>query len=96
MVVGVVVCGVMVVGVVVCSVVVVDIMVSGVMVVGVVVCSVVVVGVVVADILLFNSLAKLKKVFFARIISKISALTILQHINFINNKPFGKIKHALL
>ena len=33
---------------------------------------------------------------FARIISKISALTILQYINFINNKPLGQIKHALL
>ena len=33
---------------------------------------------------------------FARIISKISALTILQYINFINNKPIGQIKHALL
>ena len=74
----------MVVGVVVCSVVV----------VGVVVCSVVVVGVVVADILLFNSLAELKKK--CSLISKISALTILQYINFINNKLFGKIKHALL
>lgn len=26
---------------------------------------------------------------------KISALTILQHINFINNKPIGRIKYAL-
>ena len=33
---------------------------------------------------------------FARIISKISALTILQYINFINDKPLGQIKHALL
>lgn len=26
---------------------------------------------------------------------KISALTILQYINFINNKPIGRIKYAL-
>lgn len=33
---------------------------------------------------------------FARIISKVSALTILQHINFINNKPIERIKYALV
>jgi len=33
---------------------------------------------------------------FALIISKGSAMTVLQHINFINNKPIGQIKHALL
>ena len=33
---------------------------------------------------------------FARIISKISALTVLQYINFINNKPIGRIKYALV
>ena len=27
---------------------------------------------------------------------KISALTILQYINFINNKPIGRIKYALI
>lgn len=32
---------------------------------------------------------------FARIIDKVSTLTILQHVNFINNKPIGKIKYAL-
>ncbi|MBR1425910.1 MAG: IS982 family transposase, partial [Prevotella sp.] len=32
---------------------------------------------------------------FARIISKISAITVLQYINFINNKPIGRIKYAL-
>ena len=32
---------------------------------------------------------------FAKIIGKISALTILQYINFINNKPIGRIKYAL-
>ena len=32
---------------------------------------------------------------FARIIGKVSALTILQYINFINNKPIGRVKYAL-
>jgi|GEM_PF-5644874 len=33
---------------------------------------------------------------FARIISKISAFTFLQYINYINNKPIGKIKYTLI
>ena len=33
---------------------------------------------------------------FARIIGKISALTALQYINFINDKPIGRIKYALI
>ena len=33
---------------------------------------------------------------FARIISKVSALTVLQYINFINNKPIGRVKYALI
>lgn len=33
---------------------------------------------------------------FARIICKISAMTALQYINFINNKPIGRIKYALI
>lgn len=33
---------------------------------------------------------------FARIIGKISALTILQYINYKNNKPIGKVKYALI
>ncbi|MFV0469126.1 MAG: IS982 family transposase, partial [Dysgonomonas sp.] len=33
---------------------------------------------------------------FARIIGKISALTILQYINKMNNKPIGQIKYALI
>ena len=33
---------------------------------------------------------------FARIISKISALTALQYINYVNNRPIGKIKYALI
>lgn len=28
---------------------------------------------------------------FARIIGKISALTALQYVNFINNKPIGRV-----
>ena len=32
---------------------------------------------------------------FARIIGKISALTILQYINYKNEKPIGRIKYAL-
>ena len=32
---------------------------------------------------------------FARIIGKISALTILQYVNFINDKLIGRIKYAL-
>lgn len=32
---------------------------------------------------------------FARIISKISALTISQYVNYINGKPIGRIKYAL-
>ena len=32
---------------------------------------------------------------FARIISKISALTVLQYVNILNNKPIGRIKYAL-
>lgn len=33
---------------------------------------------------------------FTRIISKISALTILQYINKMNNRPIGRIKYALI
>ena len=39
--------------------------------------------------------AKITTGLFARIIGKISALTILQYVNFINNKPIGRIKYAL-
>ena len=46
--------------------------------------------------MLCRNYAKQQVGLFARIISKISALTILQYINFINNKPIGQIKHALL
>ena len=33
---------------------------------------------------------------FTRIIGKISALTILQYINYINHKPIGRVKYALI
>ena len=33
---------------------------------------------------------------FTRIIEKISALTILQYINYKNEKPIGRIKYALI
>lgn len=33
---------------------------------------------------------------FARIIEKISALTILKYINYKNNKTIGKVKYALI
>ena len=32
---------------------------------------------------------------FARIIGKISALTILQYINYKNEKPIGRVRYAL-
>lgn len=34
--------------------------------------------------------------FFTRIIGKISALTILQYINYKNGKPIGRVKYALI
>ncbi len=39
--------------------------------------------------------AKITTGLFARIIGKISVLTVLQYVNFINNKPIGRIKYAL-
>ena len=45
--------------------------------------------------LIIRNYAKITNGLFARIISKISALTILQYVNFINNKPIGRIKYAL-
>ena len=46
--------------------------------------------------MLCRNYAKQQVGLFARIISKVSAHTILQHINFINNKPIGRIKYALV
>ena len=39
---------------------------------------------------------KILKDLFARIIGKISALTVLQYINYKNNKPIDKVKYALI
>ena len=39
--------------------------------------------------------AKITNGLFARIIGKISALTVLQYINYMNGKPIGRIKYAL-
>ena len=45
--------------------------------------------------LIIRNYAKITNGLFARIIGKISALTILQYVKFINNKPIGRIKYAL-
>ena len=45
--------------------------------------------------LAIRNYAKITNGLFARIIGKISALTILQYVNFINDKPIGRIKYAL-
>ena len=45
--------------------------------------------------LVIRDYAKITNGSFARIIGKISALTILQYVNFINDKPIGRIKYAL-
>lgn len=46
--------------------------------------------------LLIRNYAKNVNGLFTRIIGKISAFTVLQYINKINNKPIGQIKYALL
>lgn len=46
--------------------------------------------------LIIRNYAKGTSGLFARIISKISALTALQYVNYINNKPIGRIKYALI
>lgn len=45
--------------------------------------------------MLCRNYAKQQIGLFARIIGKVSALTILQYINFTNNKPIGRVKYAL-
>lgn len=45
--------------------------------------------------LVIRNYAKKTDGLFARIVSKISAMTPLQYINYINNKPIGRIKYAL-
>lgn len=45
--------------------------------------------------LVIRNYAKITNGLFARIIGKISALTILQYVNFINNKSIGRMQYAL-
>ena len=45
--------------------------------------------------LIIRNYAKITNGLFAKIIGKISALIILQYVNFINNKPMCRIKYAL-
>lgn len=46
--------------------------------------------------ILVRNYAKHMMSIFARTTAKMSALTMLQYINFINNKPIGKVKSALI
>ena len=45
--------------------------------------------------LVISNYAEIANGLFAIIIGKNSALTILQYVNFINDKPIGRIKYAL-
>ena len=45
--------------------------------------------------LVIRNYAKITKGLFSRIIGKITALTILQYVNYMNGKPIGRIKYAL-
>jgi len=45
--------------------------------------------------MLFRSYAKQTPGLFTRIIGKISAFTVLQYINYVNNRPIGRVKYAL-
>lgn len=45
--------------------------------------------------LVIRNFAKITNGIFARIIGKISAMTVLQYVNYINGKPIGRIKYAL-
>ena len=44
---------------------------------------------------IMRNYAKLHVGFFTRIISKVSAFTVSQYLNIINNRPIGRIKYAL-
>lgn len=44
---------------------------------------------------IFRNHAKQTEGLFTRIIGKISAFTVLQYINYINERPLGKVKYAL-
>ena len=45
--------------------------------------------------MVIRNYAKITNGLFARIIGKISALTVSQYMNYINGKPIGRIKYAL-
>ncbi|MBF4211693.1 IS982 family transposase, partial [Pseudomonas donghuensis] len=45
--------------------------------------------------MLFRNYAKQTPGLFTRIIGKISAFTVLQYINYVNNRPIGRVKYAL-
>jgi len=45
--------------------------------------------------MLFINYAKNVAGIFSRVLAKITAMTALQYINKINNRPVGQIKHAL-
>lgn len=42
------------------------------------------------------TMAKQTDGLFARIIGKISALTVVQYFNYLNNQPIGRVKYALV
>ena len=46
--------------------------------------------------LVIRNYAKKTCSLFARIVGKVCAMTALQYINYINNKPIGRIKYALI
>ena len=46
--------------------------------------------------MIVRNYAKQTQGLFTRIIAKISALTILQYVNKIRNKPIGQVKYALI
>ena len=46
--------------------------------------------------LLIRNYAKETCGLFARVVGKISAMTALQHINYMDNKPIERIKYALI
>ena len=46
--------------------------------------------------MIMRNYAKDTEGLFARIIGKISALTVLQYINYKNNKPIGRVKYTLI
>jgi hypothetical protein len=45
--------------------------------------------------LLLRNYAKEVSGIFTRVLAKIASITVLQYINKINNRPIGRVKHAL-